>query len=183
MPVKMLLSSQDTSRSKLCLPFQMNHTLFLTNVSFILIIALIYTSVLSQFTYVAAIETERDINSGRTFNIDGKWFNRSISGGVSNSVLWKCSEESSARNLKVFFRILLTLLIIITILFGALSLVMAFFNYQKVKELINHYYGIGMQENSTQHGSSIFRIAMALHDLFQQQTQSQNRIESILPQY
>ena len=37
--------------------------------------------------------------------------------------------------------ILLTLLIIITILFGALSLVMAFVNYQKVKELISHYCG------------------------------------------
>ena len=103
MPVKILLSNKDTSRSKLCLPFQVNNTLFLTNVGFIIIIALIYTSVLSQFTYVAAIETERDINSGRTFNIGGKWLNRSISGGVSNSILWKCSEESSARNLKVFF--------------------------------------------------------------------------------
>ena len=44
MPVKILLSNKETSRSKLCLPFQVNNTLFLTNVSFILIIALIYTS-------------------------------------------------------------------------------------------------------------------------------------------
>ena len=186
MPVKLLLSNQNTSRSKWCLPFQINHTMFLTNVSFILIIALIYISVLSQLTYVAATEAERDINSGRTFNIDGKWFNRSISGGVSNSVLWKCSEESSSRNLKVFFLTLLTLLIIITILYGAISLVMAFFNYQKVKELINHYYDTQIQENSTQNGVSIFRIAMTLHNLFQQQTQSevpQNEIENALPHH
>ena len=181
MPVKMLISYQDTSRSKWCLPFQVNHTLFLTNVSFILIVALIYTSVLSQFTYVAATETEKDINSGRTFTFGGKWFNQSITGGVSNSVLWKCSEESSVQNLRVFFLTLLTLLITITILYAAVSLVMAFFNYQKVKELINHYYGAGMQANSIQHGSSIFRIAMTLHSLFQQ-TKPQNEIESILPQ-
>ena len=186
LPVKILQSSKDTSRSKWCLPFQVNHTLFLTNISFILIVALIYTSVLSQFTYVAAIETDRDINSGRTFNIGGKWFNRSITGGVSNSVLWKCSEETSAQNLRVFFLTLITLLITITILYGLVSLVMAFFNYQKLKELINHYYGARMQANSIQHGNSIFRIAITLHSLFQQQAHSeisQNEIENSLHRY
>ena len=177
MPVKILLSNKETSRSKLCLPFQVNNTLFLTNVSFILIIALIYTSVLSQFTYVAVTETERDINSGRMFTIAGKWFNRSISGGVTNSVLWKCSEEPNAKNLKVFFLTLLTLLIAITILYATASLAMAFFNYQKLNKLIGHYYGDGMQD-------SIFRIAMILHNLFQpKQSRTpklQNEIENKL---
>ena len=176
-PVKILLSNKETSRSKLCLPFQVNNTLFLTNVSFILIIALIYTSVLSQLTYVAITETERDINSGRMFSIGRKWFNRSISGGVTNSILWKCSEESSAKNLKVFFLTLLTLLITITIIYAAVSLAMAFFNYQKFNELINHYYGVKMQEhivqhdnlqeNFDQHSIFIFGIVMVLHNLFQ----------------
>ena len=185
MPVKMLLSNQDTSRSKWWLPFHVNHTLFLTNVSFIIIVALIYTSVLSQLTYVAATETERDINSGRTFDFEETWFNRSITGGVSNSVLWKCSEESRAQNLRVFFFTLLTLLITITILYAAVSLVMVFFNHRKVKGLIGHYYGAKMQAKDIQHGNSIFRIAMTLQSLFQQTKPdiSQDKIENILPGY
>ena len=129
--VKIFLSNQNASRSKCCLLFhyllfQVNHTLFLTNVSFILIVTLIYTSVLSQFTYVAAIETERDINSGRIFDfqIGETWFNRSITGGVSNSILWKCSEESSAQKFTVFFFNLLAVLIFITIFYAAVNLVM-----------------------------------------------------------
>ena len=43
MPIEKLLSKQDTLRSKWCLPFQVNYTLFLTNVSFIVIITVIYT--------------------------------------------------------------------------------------------------------------------------------------------
>ena len=167
MPVKVFLSKQHPSWSKWCLPFHVNHTLFLTNVSFILIVALIYTSILSQFSYVAAIETERDINSGRTFNFGRKWFNHSITGGVSNSVLWKCSEESSANNLKFFFLTLLTFLIIITILYAAVSLVMTFFNFQKFNELIYHYCGARIKPEFRQH-ANVFNMAMILHYMFQQ---------------
>ena len=39
--------NKNTSRSMWCLIFEVNYTIFLTNVSFLLIIALIYTSVLS----------------------------------------------------------------------------------------------------------------------------------------
>ena len=184
MPVDKLLSKQDTSRSKRCLPFQITHTLFLTNVNFIVIIALIYTSVLSQFTYIAATETERDINSGRTFNFGETCFNQSITGGVSNSVLWKCSEGSSARNFKVFFLTLLTFLIIITISFAAVSLVMTFCNYQKFNKLISHYYIARIKPEFRQH-VNFFGIAMTLHNLFQQMKPkiSQGDIKSILRQY
>ena len=122
MPVNRLLSgrkstlhNQSKSRSKWCLLFEVDHTIFLTNISFIMIIALIYTSILSQFTYVAITEAERDVNSDNTFNIGEKWFNRSISGGVSNSVLWKCIEISSSPYLKAIFGTLLFVLIAIAI--------------------------------------------------------------------
>ena len=137
-------------------------------------------------TCVAATETDRDINSGRTFNFGGKWFNRSITGGVSSSVLWKCSEESRVQDFKVFFLTLLTLLIIITIPFAAVSLqlVIAFFNYQKFNQLTNHYYGSRMKPKFRQH-VNFFGIAMTLHNLFQQMKSkiSQDNIEYIFRQY
>ena len=51
---KSTLHNQNKSRSKWCLLFEVNHSIF----SFIMIIALIYTSILSQFTYVAVTEVE-----------------------------------------------------------------------------------------------------------------------------
>ena len=65
---------------------KVDYTIFLTDVSFVLIVALTYASILNQFTYVAITETQRDVSSNKTFNIDSKWLNVSISGGVSNSV-------------------------------------------------------------------------------------------------
>ena len=52
-----------TLRSRWCLLFEVNNTLFLTNINFIVVIALICTWLLLK---------QRDINSGRTFNIGGK---------------------------------------------------------------------------------------------------------------
>ena len=205
MPVNRLLSgrkstlhNQSKSRSKWCLLFEVDHTLFLTNISFIMIIALIYTSILSQFTYVAITEAERDVNSDKTFNIGEKWFNRSISGGVSNSVLWKCIEISSSPYFKAIFGTLLFVLIAIVIFYAIMSLVMAVVNYQRVKRLIHHYYGDKMCSNSMQHSNqsmqddsnqsmqddskSIIMIVTILHKLFQLRYLGipQNKIEHIL---
>ena len=178
MPINRLSSHKKSIcyQRKWCLLFEVNHTVFLTNVSFIMIIALIYTSVLSQFTYVAITEAEKDVNSDKTFNIDDKWLNRSISGGVSNSVLWKCIEKSSSPYLKTIFLTLLIVLIATAIFYAIMSLVMAFVNYQRVKILINYYYGDKMCSNSMQHNiesmqkdssKSIMMIVMILHKLFQ----------------
>ena len=197
MPVNRLLSgrkstlhNQSKSRSKWCLLIEVDHTIFLTNIGFIMIIALIYTSILSQFTYVAITEAERDVNSDKTFNIGEKWFNRSISGGVSNSVLWKCIEISSSPYFKAIFGTLLFGLIAIVIFYAIMSLVMAFVNYQRVKRLIYHYYGDKMCSNSMQHSNqsmqddskSIRMIVMILHKLFQLRYLGipQNKIEHIL---
>ena len=183
--------SKRTSQSKWCLLFEVNHTVFLTNVNFIMIIALIYTSILSQFTYVAITEAEKDVNSDKTFNIDDKWLNRSISGGVSNSVLWKCIEKSCSPYFKTIFLTLLIVLIAAAIFYVFMSLVMAFVNYQRVKRLINYYYGGKMCSNSMQHNiesmqndssKSIMMIVMILHKLFQLRYLEipQNKIEHIL---
>ena len=200
MPVNRLLSgrkstlhNQSKSRSKWCLLFEVNHTLFLTNISFIMIIALIYTSILSQFTYVAITEAERDVNSDKTFNIGEKWFNHSISGGVSNSVLWKCIEKSSSPYLKAIFGTLLFVLIAIVIFYAIMNLVMAFVNYQRVKRLIYYYYGDKMCSNSMQHSNKsmqddskyIIMIVTILHKLFQLMYLGipQNKIKHILIEY
>ena len=187
MPVNKLTSSHKSTslqsnnapfnqnkRSKWCLLFEVNHTLFLTNIGFIMIIALIYTSVLSQFTYVAITEAERDVNSDETFNFGDKWLNRSISGGVSNSVLWKCVEKSSSPFLQAIFGTLLLVLIATTFFYAVMTLVMAFVNYQRVKKLIYYYYGDKMHSNSkqpecsiTDDSKSFMMIVMILHKLFQ----------------
>ena len=197
MPVNRLLTgrkgtlhNQSKSRSKWCLLFEVDHTIFLTDIGFIMIIALIYTSILSQFTYVAITEAERDVNSDKTFDIGEKWFNRSISGGVSNSVLWKCIEKSSSLYLKAIFGTLLFGLIAIVIFYAIMSLVMAFVNYQGVKRLIYYYYGDKMCSNSMQDSNismqddskSIMMIVTILHKLFQLRYLGypKNKIEHIL---
>lgn len=164
-----------TLRSKWCLLFEVDRTVFFTNVSFILIIALVYTAILSQLTYVAITETERDVNSGRTFNIGG--FNRPINGGVSNSVLWKCSKESNSHYLQKLISSLLILLIATTIFYVVLRLTMVFFNYQKFKKLIKYYYVAEMHGND-----SLTMISTIFHKFFQlkQFKVSQNKIENHL---
>ena len=164
MPVR--YHRKDTSQSNWCLVCRLNRTPFLTNVSFVMIIALIYTSIMSQLTYVAITETERDINSERTFSF-GKWHNRSISGGISNSVLWKCSEESNL--LQLAFVIFPIILIATTVFYGVIKLLMALVNYQKVKKLINFYYQHAKIHNSESDNVSVAEITIVLHKLFQKQ--------------
>ena len=58
------LQRKHTLQSRWCLICKLNHTLFLTNVSFIIIIALICTSIMSQLTYVAIIEQKEILTVG-----------------------------------------------------------------------------------------------------------------------
>ena len=164
-----------TLQSDSCLVCKLNRTLFLPNMSFITIIVLIYTSIMSQLTYLAIIETERDINSGRTFSF-GNWHNRSISGGISNSVLWKCSEESNYLQFAIVFAIFPMILISTTVFYGAIKLIMAFVNYQKVKKLINYYYG--RRHNSANNNNSVASITTFLHKLFQLRNLNLKKTES-----
>ena len=88
--------------SKWFLLFRVPRSIYFPNFDFVIVFTLIYTSVLAHFAYSAVIETEVDITSGKLFTINNNWSNVSISGGVSNAVLWQCTEQSNSYFLRLF---------------------------------------------------------------------------------
>ena len=64
--------------------------LYTTDFRLVFILTAIYTSLVSQFRQAANSEAERDVDSGRLFKISPEWLNHSVSGGVSDRVLWNC---------------------------------------------------------------------------------------------
>ena len=67
---------------------------YTTDVRLIFIVTAVYASLVAQFTQNANQETEGDISSGMNFKINAKFTNHSISGGVSDRILWNCREDS-----------------------------------------------------------------------------------------
>lgn len=74
------------------------YLVYLTDLKVVFVVTAIYTSLISQFRHLAVGETDRNINSGITFRVNSHWPNHSIEGGVSDSILWKCREDSSSRH-------------------------------------------------------------------------------------
>jgi len=98
---------------------------------------LIYTSILAHFAYSAVIETEVDITSGKLFTINNNWSNVSISRGVSNAVLWQCTEQSNSYFFKVVFAIALIIPGLLA-LFAIWNPLMVLLRYKKVKALLDN---------------------------------------------
>ena len=73
------------------------YLVYLTDLKVVFVVTAIYTSLISQFRHLAVGETERNLDSGINFKINKQWPNHSIEGGVSDSILWKCREDSSSR--------------------------------------------------------------------------------------
>ena len=65
-----------------------------TDFRLIFILTTIYTSVALQFRQTGIREAEDDVDSGRRFRINSDWTNNSISGGVSDQILWNCRTDS-----------------------------------------------------------------------------------------
>ena len=74
------------------------YLVYLTDLKVVFVVTAVYTSLISQFRNLAVGETERNLNSGVNFKINSYWSNHSIEGGVSDSILWKCREDSSSRH-------------------------------------------------------------------------------------
>ena len=68
--------------------------LYKTDFKLIFILIAVYTSVVAQFRQTANQEADRDIDSGVPFMINEEWVNDSISGGVSDRILWNCRPYS-----------------------------------------------------------------------------------------
>jgi len=69
--------------------------LYVTDFRLVFILTAIYTSLVAQFRQAANQEAETDIHSGRMFRINSEWTNHSITGGVSDRILWTCRADSS----------------------------------------------------------------------------------------
>ena len=77
--------------------FHFNHVpaaVYAADLKIILILTTIYTALVAQFRQIGVQEAEGDEDSKRTFRINSEWTNHSISGGVSDKVLWNCRDDS-----------------------------------------------------------------------------------------
>lgn len=74
------------------------------------ILTAIFTSLVSQFRKTANAEADLDLESGRLFEISPEWTNHSISGGVSDRVLWNCRAGSQTA---VYYKIIYLGLILV----------------------------------------------------------------------
>lgn len=68
--------------------------LYTTDFRLFFILSTIYTSLVLQFRQTGIREAEDDVDSGRRFRINSDWTSHSISGGVSDQILWNCRADS-----------------------------------------------------------------------------------------
>ena len=68
--------------------------LYTTDFRLLFVLTAIYTSLVTNFRQAGNQETEEDVISGNLFKINSLWRNHSISGGVSDRILWNCRKES-----------------------------------------------------------------------------------------
>ena len=68
--------------------------LYTTDFRLLFVLTAIYTSLVTHFRQAGNQETEQDIVSGRLFKVNSIWTNHSVSGGVSDRILWNCRSDS-----------------------------------------------------------------------------------------
>lgn len=68
--------------------------LYTTDFRLLFILTAIYTSLIANFRQAGNQEAQEDVVSGRLFRINPVWTNHSISGGVSDRILWNCRIDS-----------------------------------------------------------------------------------------
>ena len=130
--------SQIKYYSKWFLLFRVPRSIFFPNFDFVIVFTLIYTSVLAQLSFSAVSETEVDITSGRLFNINNNWSHVSIRGGVSNSVLWQCTEQSNSYFFKVVFAIALIIPSLL-MFFAIWNPLIVWLRYRQVRTLLSDH--------------------------------------------
>ena len=70
------------------------NNLYIIDFKLLFILTAMYTSLVTEFRQAAGQEADDDVDSGRMFKISSLWPNNSISGGVSDGVLWNCRSDS-----------------------------------------------------------------------------------------
>ena len=67
---------------------------YATDIRMMLVLTAVYASLVTQFTQNANQEATGDVHSGMNFKVNSEFINNSISGGVSDRILWNCREDS-----------------------------------------------------------------------------------------
>ena len=67
---------------------------YTTDIRMVLILTIIYVTLVNEFAQNANQEATGDVYSGRNFTVNSEFINNSISGGVSDRILWNCREDS-----------------------------------------------------------------------------------------
>ena len=74
--------------------FLPTYAVYTTDFRLLFVLTAIYTSLVTHFRQAGNQETEQDIVSGRLFKVNSIWTNHSVSGGVSDRILWNCRSDS-----------------------------------------------------------------------------------------
>ena len=70
------------------------NNLYTIDFKLLFILTAMYTSLITQFRQAANQEADDDVDSGRLLRINSIWTNHSVSGGVSDRILWNCRSDS-----------------------------------------------------------------------------------------
>ena len=101
----------------------------------------VYTTLVSYTSSTAAIEAERDEESGWNFTVNANWTNEQISGGISDPVLWGCRRYSDTkRYYRVLYGVLLSsylMAVTVYILIKFINSLLTFNGYTKLKRMSN----------------------------------------------
>lgn len=92
---KRLIDVQSVVFNWLTLGDNIPSDIYATDIRLAIIVTAIYVSLVTQFRQVGNQEAATDITSGMNFKINSEFTNNSISGGISDRVLWNCREGSS----------------------------------------------------------------------------------------
>ena len=68
--------------------------LYTADLRLLFILTALYTSLIANFRQAGVQEAQEDVFSERLFRINSIWTNHSISGGVSDQILWNCRSDS-----------------------------------------------------------------------------------------
>ena len=71
------------------------NNLYTIDFKLLFILTAMYTSLITQFRQAANQEADDDVDSGRLLRINSVWTNHSVSGGVSDRILWNCRSDSN----------------------------------------------------------------------------------------
>ena len=100
------------------------NNLYTMDFKLLFILTAMYTSLITQFRQAANQEADGDVDSKRLFRINSIWTNHSVSGGVSDRILWNCrSDSKTSTYYKTLYLGLITFYCIVVIVYLLASVI------------------------------------------------------------